>query len=78
MKSSKTVNRLNKTKGSVPAAGGPASQEINETETCSDWHLPSGKSLEQFALDGGYLAPLLIQTAGVHPERPAKIEGKRA
>ena len=44
----------------------------------TEWHLPSGKRLEEFALEGGYLAPLLLKTASFCEWRPVKQEGKRS
>ena len=71
----KSINNntgLRKPHGAVPAISG--SRGI---EAAADWHLPSGKSLEEFALEGGYLAPLLIGTSNAALLRPLKQQRKR-
>ena len=37
----------------------------NSVEESAEWTLASGKRLEEFAEQGGYLAPLLLMTHGV-------------
>ena len=73
MKTTKTSPQPKQYPGSVFTAGGSVAVEMN-----TDWHLPSGKSLEEFALEGGYLAPLLIKTANLKEWRPVKQERKRS
>ena len=73
MKPAKTSPYAKQDTGSVLTTGGSAAVEMN-----TDWHLPSGKSLEEFALAGGYLAPLLIKTANLKEWRPVKQERKRS
>ena len=73
MKSMKHPSRLTKSHGAV-VEGSLGNQQVFN----ADWHLPSGKSLAEFALEGGYLAPLLISTANFPPAKQAtKREGKR-
>ena len=74
MKSGKINPRVKKPSGSVLTVG-----ESSEMEMNSDWRLPSGKSLEEFALEGGYLAPLLLKTLNFGEWLPAaKPERKRS
>lgn len=48
----------------------------------SVWRLPSGKALAEFALQAGFLAPLLLKTEKLPPPgrtgRTSKAEGVRA
>jgi hypothetical protein len=44
------------------------------------WRLPSGKALAEFALQAGFLAPLMIAPPGLKrkkaPARPSEVSGK--
>jgi hypothetical protein len=35
------------------------------------WRLPSGKALAEFALQAGFLAPLMLSTPGLKRKKPA-------
>jgi hypothetical protein len=42
------------------------------------WRLPSGKALAEFALQAGFLAPLLLKTERIPPVRPKPKSGEPA
>jgi hypothetical protein len=42
----------------------------------SSWRLPSGKALAEFALQTGFLAPLLFRTRGIDPRAGSKAARK--
>jgi|DewCreStandDraft_4_1066084.scaffolds.fasta_scaffold319745_2 hypothetical protein len=57
--------------GSKPAAAGRrASGSIVPIEWMINWRLPSGKTLAEFALQAGFLAPLML--SGPVPKRRAR------
>lgn len=48
--------------GRVRMSGLPISQLPMEWMDAGSWRLPSGKALAEFALQAGFLAPLLLKT----------------
>ena len=42
------------------------------------WRLPSGKALAEFALQAGFVAPLLLKTEGLSGRAPGYSAGKTA
>ena len=47
---------------SVRLPGGPISRMPMEWMDAGSWRLPSGKALAEFALQAGFLAPLLLKS----------------
>ena len=57
---------------------GTASRERPTASEPSDWWLPSGQRLAEFALRGGFMAPNLLKKIDPGPQRGAKITVARS
>ena len=70
------MNTSKKNRQSITTKCSLLSAGAGYPELESDWHLPSGKRLEEFALEGGYLASLLRNTASSFEWLPMKNQQK--
>jgi hypothetical protein len=72
-----STNRSAGTKLGMPLSGMPMSGMPMEWLDARSWRLPSGKALAEFALQAGFLAPLLFRAErfGRRPANAARALG---
>jgi len=75
-----STNRSVGAKLGMPLSGMPLSRMPMEWLDAGSWRLPSGKALAEFALQAGFLAPLLFRAErfGRRPANAARALGASA